>query len=119
MLECTARRLAAFFDVKPMLTPTEADQRRQITINQAEANYFVEAEEFIASETNRQRLRQLKKPFGFNNERWQQLKGLLQEGDELWEFCSSQQKWNALEVVHRLELVRKNQVIAEMVLKVS
>ncbi len=33
-------------------------------------------------------------PFGFNNHQWQELLSEMQNGDELWTFCTSDESWD-------------------------
>jgi hypothetical protein len=33
-------------------------------------------------------------PFGFNNHQWQELLAEMQNGDELWTFCTSDESWD-------------------------
>lgn len=117
-----------------MLTPTEEDQRRQVTIEQAEADYFAGVEEellevkrILDREGKRKRLRKalrkdaeqrleaLQKPFGYGNGEWEALKAQMQPGDELWEWCTSRASWNARMGNAGYELVRDGKYIASHV----
>lgn len=55
------------------------------------------------------------KPFGFNNEKWQALKSMMQPGDELWIFCSSAESWKDLAGRRGIVLLRNGEAIAEIV----
>jgi hypothetical protein len=54
-------------------------------------------------------------PFGFINDKWQALLAQMQPGDELWEFSSSQESWQALAGRAGFAVVRNGKVIASMV----
>jgi len=55
------------------------------------------------------------KPFGFNNEKWEALKSMMQPGDELWIFCSSAESWKDLAGRRGIVLLRNGEAIAEIV----
>jgi hypothetical protein len=101
------------------LIPSEAAQRRQITVEQAEADYFEEAKPYITREIDPLRRRRLEMPFGFNNEEWHEMKSMMQPGDQLWESCSSRKTWDQLMGVHEIELIRNGESIAAMILSLS
>jgi hypothetical protein len=100
-----------------MLKPGPSDQSCRITIEQAEADYFARVE--IGWFDSCSRREQLKKPFGFNNARWEELKGRIRDGDELWEFCSSEKSWDMLMGSHTIELRRDGNVVDSIVLAMN
>jgi hypothetical protein len=95
-----------------MLIPGQSSQSRQITVDQAEADYFAALTfDWLDSPARR---KQLKKPFGFINVEWEKLKAMIQCGDELWECSSDQESWDNLMGHHWIELRRGSQVIASL-----
>jgi hypothetical protein len=80
-----------------MLTPGPEDQRSRITIEEAEAEDAAERIRSVRREENHSRHEQLRKPFGYCNAQWKELKGMMQPEDELWEVCTSK------EVVGRID----------------
>ena len=58
---------------------------------------------------------QLAKPMGFANDAWEELKSLMQPGDELWEYCSSKESWRRCMGRSGLELVRNGIVVASII----
>jgi hypothetical protein len=54
-------------------------------------------------------------PFGFQNARWRELLAQMQEGDELWEFCSPEASWRQGAGRAGIALVRNGQVVASLV----
>ena len=98
-----------------MPTPSSQPQRRRITIAEAEAEYTPRGEDL-------ERVREwpeLKKPFGFLNGEWEELKSQMQEGDELWQFCTDKESWDHLFGREGIELVRDGEVIASIVTELS
>ena len=105
-----------------MLIPNERDQRRRVSVAEAEADYYAEVRQLFGSAPGRQdrnesHARTLQKPFGFQNEQWEALKAQMQPGDELWEFCSPKASWDALMGVAGYELVRGGAVIATVIIR--
>ncbi|MCI0701450.1 MAG: hypothetical protein L0241_10250 [Planctomycetia bacterium] len=58
-------------------------------------------------------------PFGFINAQWKALLAQMQPGDELWEFSSSQESWQALAGRAGIALVRTGKVVDSMVTMMS
>jgi hypothetical protein len=54
-------------------------------------------------------------PFGFINQAWLNLKSLIQEGDELWEFSSPKVTWECLVGREGIVLIRKDKEIAHII----
>jgi hypothetical protein len=52
-------------------------------------------------------------PFGFLNDKWQQLLALQQPGDELWTYSSSRDSWANLCGRAGVALVRNGVVVAQ------
>jgi hypothetical protein len=54
-------------------------------------------------------------PFGFLNDRWQELLAQMQPGDELWQFNSPKENWQGLAGRAGISLVRDGKVIDSLV----
>jgi len=54
-------------------------------------------------------------PFGFLNHAWRNLKSLITEGDELWEFSSPKKTWEYLAGAEGVALMRKGKEIAHII----
>jgi hypothetical protein len=54
-------------------------------------------------------------PFGYNNAQWQRLPSMIQDGDELWAFASSDESWDALAGREGLALVRNGKTIYDII----
>lgn len=102
--------------VSGWLKPRQRLQKRLITVDQAEANYFEEIAQREV-EANPERRARLAKPFGFCNAEWEQLKAMMQEGDELWEVCNSKWAWKDFTGYHGILLIRHGETIADIILK--
>ena len=102
-----------------MLVPSDQDQQRRVSVEQAEADYHAEIREWLASEKDKQRAETLRKPFGFANGKWEALKAQMQPGDELWEFCSARDSWAALMGRAGYELRRDGVVIAAVISRMN
>ncbi len=50
-------------------------------------------------------------PFGFLHCEWRQMVGLMQEGDELWEYRSSEHSWEHMAGRAGIALVRRGEVV--------
>lgn len=50
-------------------------------------------------------------PFGFLNDRWQDLLAPMQPGDEIWEFSSPPETWQRLSGRAGLALVRNGEIV--------
>jgi hypothetical protein len=100
-----------------MLVPGPEEQRVRITVEQSEADYF--AEVTIGWLDDSARRKQLKKPHGYNNDKWEQLKAMMQKGDELWECCSDETSWDQLMGRHWIELRRDDAVIAQITISMN
>jgi hypothetical protein len=103
---------------KPLL-PGPEDQRRRITVEEAEARYFESRKGMAKREPDEKRRKQLQLPMGFNNDNWERLKRMIEPGDELWEYCTSKRSWNELTGSAGFELIRNGEVIAEIVNKMN
>jgi hypothetical protein len=53
--------------------------------------------------------------FGFMNDRWCALLAQMQDGDELWEFCSPSESWQRLAGTAGVALVRNGEVVDSIV----
>lgn len=109
-----------------MLTPGDQDQRRQVSVQQAEARYHAEVLELLAMTAggphrldDHPRADVLRRPFGFQNERWEALKAQMRPGDELWEFCSDPASWDSLMGRAGYELRRDGIVVATIVSRLN
>jgi hypothetical protein len=50
-------------------------------------------------------------PFGFLHPEWREMVASMQEGDELWEYCSSEHSWQHLAGRAGIALIRKGEVV--------
>jgi hypothetical protein len=75
--------------------------QKRVTVAEAEAAHAVKLEHLSPDPV----------PFGYLNERWQALLARMQEGDELWEFCSSPESWAHLAGREGIALVRDGKII--------
>ena len=62
---------------------------------------------------------ELRKPFGFLNARWEELKARVQTGDQIWTFSSPPETWELVPHSFGIALVRENKVIAAVILGMS
>jgi hypothetical protein len=58
---------------------------------------------------------ELRKPFGFLNAKWEELKTRMQTGDEIWTFRSPPETWQDLAGRAGVALVREHKVIDAVV----
>lgn len=79
--------------------------KRKLTVEAAEAEHLVKDD----------RLGQEPMPFGFQNEAWKKLLSWMQEGDELWEFCSPKETWECLAGREGVALLRKGKFIGYLI----
>ena len=100
-----------------MLVPGPEDQRVRITIEQAEAEH--PGKTHFKRWDDEARREQLRKPFGYNNAQWEELKALMQPGDELWEVCTSKKLWDDLMGYHHYELCRDGVILATVVMRMN
>ncbi len=79
--------------------------QKRVTVAEAEAAHTVPMEKLGPDPV----------PFGLLNARWRALLSQLQEGDELWEFCSP--PWTSQIMAGRrgISLVRNGQIVASIV----
>ncbi|MDQ7780518.1 MAG: hypothetical protein RDV41_12555 [Planctomycetota bacterium] len=75
--------------------------QNKTTVEECEKNYLVKDE----------RLGPNPVPFGFQNQKWLELKQRMQEGDELWEYCSPPETWKAFCGRAGVCVVRNGEVI--------
>jgi len=103
--------------VPDLLIPSDHDQHRQASVEEAEADYHARVRESLAAarRKDKQRAEMLRKPFGFSNGAWEALKAQMRPGDELWEFCSARASWDALMGRAGYELRRNGRVIAGII----
>ena len=88
------------------MDPIETDWLLEhLTVDEAEAKHMVHTE----------RLGPDPVPFGFMNTQWQAMLSLMEEGDQLWSFCSTGECWNSLAGREGIALLRKGQVIETLV----
>jgi hypothetical protein len=93
-----------------MLIPSNTDQRRRITIAEAEAEHTPTGQE----PERIRRFPALAKPFGFQNDVWEALKAQMQAGDELWEYCTDRGSWQQLMGSAGIVLIRDGEVVASI-----
>jgi len=79
--------------------------KQKLTVAQAESKHMV----------SDPRLGPTPVPFGFCHAKWQNLLSKMQDGDELWEFSSSDHSWQHLAGRAGLALVRNGQIIHSIV----
>ena len=58
---------------------------------------------------------ELRKPFGFVNAKWEELKTRMQTGDEIWIFRSPPETWQDLAGTAGVALVREHKIIDAVV----
>lgn len=58
-------------------------------------------------------------PFGYQHQEWEAFKSKLQEGDELWEFCSPPETWVNLMGSEGICIVRDGEIIACIVTRMN
>ncbi len=58
---------------------------------------------------------ELRKPFGFLNAKWEELKARMRTGDEIWTFRSPPESWQDLAGRAGVALVRSNKMIDAIV----
>ncbi len=78
--------------------------QKRVTVAEAEAANMVESDQLGPDPV----------PFGFQNNEWRALLAQMQEGDELWEFCSSWESWQNLAGRAGIALVRNGEVVASV-----
>ncbi|MCX6159543.1 MAG: hypothetical protein NTY74_16300 [Ignavibacteriae bacterium] len=74
---------------------------RKLTIEEAETEHLVK-DDRLGSEPV---------PFGFNNASWKQLLSMMQNGDELWEYCSPKKTWELLMGVAGIAILRNGEIV--------
>jgi hypothetical protein len=113
-----------------VLQPTDKDQRRRVTVAEAEADYFATRRRQPPTKHDRRRSRAekgrgdlreqaLRRPMGFSNEAWERLKAEMRPGDELWEFCSARSSWDQLTGMAGYELIRDGTVVAALISRMN
>lgn len=55
------------------------------------------------------------KPFNHQYDRWQELKGMMASGDELWAFCSPAESWRMCAGRQGYAVVRGGQIIGTII----
>ncbi|MGA2174457.1 MAG: hypothetical protein ABSH38_05690 [Verrucomicrobiota bacterium] len=108
--------------------------RNRITVEQAEAKHLVDFSLGDDASEAAQRLHarrlQLARagglrldgkpvPFGLGNRQWHEFLASMQEGDELWEFCSSEFSWEHLAGRAGIALVRNGEIFDCMLTSMS
>jgi hypothetical protein len=58
-------------------------------------------------------------PFGFQNAAWEELKGEMRPGDELWLFSSDNESWQRLAGRAGVCAVRDGDVVGSLVTRIS
>ena len=76
--------------------------QKRVTVAEAEATHMVHTD----------RLGPDPIPFVFLNQSWSALLVEMQEGDELWEFCSSEESWAHLAGQEGIALLHNGEVVA-------
>lgn len=79
--------------------------KEKITREQAEAQNMVEVPRPGPSAI----------PFGFQNAEWRKIVMMMEEGDELWTFCSGSKTWQMLCGREGISLVRGGEIIENIV----
>ena len=82
---------------------------RAITVEEAEAGHPGITDDRI------QRFPEARRPFAFENPRWEALKGRMQPGDALWTFASRSESWQAHAGRSGIALVRAGKVVETLV----
>jgi hypothetical protein len=82
---------------------------RRTTVEEAERKHLVTDKRLGAKPV----------PFGFMYEKWARFKGQLREGDELWEFSSSEESWRHLAGRAGICIVRKGRIIDSIVTRLN
>jgi hypothetical protein len=72
--------------------------KNRITVAEAEAKHMVRTSAGAVA-------------FGLQNGQWRELRGLMRDGDEMWEYCSSADSWKHLAGRAGIALVRKGQIV--------
>lgn len=88
--------------------PLEWLQER-ITVQEAERMHTRAPDERSA------RIPALRKPFGFRNAQWEELKARMWPGDELWTFASPAESWRHLAGRSGIALVRNKKMVCAIV----
>jgi hypothetical protein len=83
--------------------------QKRLTVAEAEAAHMVK-NDWLGPEPV---------PFGFVNYKWRALLAEMQDGDELWEFSSSQESWARLGGRSGIALVRHGEVVRAVVTKMN
>lgn len=78
------------------LTPSEKHQKRTVTVAEVESTLTPQTSARWRSE-------------------WEKLKSQVRTGDELWEFCSSEDSWNHLMGYAGYALIRDGKEIATLI----
>jgi hypothetical protein len=81
----------------------------RITIEDAERKYTRPPDE------RSDRMPQLRKPFGFRNAQWEELKARMRPGDELWTFSSPAHFWEKKAGRCGIALVRDKKMVSAIV----
>lgn len=58
-------------------------------------------------------------PFGFNNDEWRELLAMMQDGDELWTFSTSQESWDNMAGRAGVSLVRNGEEVFCIILEMG
>jgi len=97
--------------------------RNPVTVEEAEAKHMSDLGlgEGVSESTRRARLEFARSrsipvtgkpiPFGFLHCEWREMVGSMQEGDELWEYRSSEHSWEHLAGRAGIALVRRGEVV--------
>jgi hypothetical protein len=83
--------------------------QQRITVAEAEARHMIRVD----------RLGPEPVAFGLQNDRWRDLVGEMQDGDELWEFASSPESWQQLAGRTGIALVRNGEIVASIVTRLN
>ena len=54
-------------------------------------------------------------PFGYENDKWETMKALVEDGDELWQYSTPEWTWGAFVGCAGIVLLRNDDIIAEFV----
>jgi hypothetical protein len=102
--------VAVYGSIPVRLIPTDVDQRKEISVEEADADCFSEP-------VRSRRGRIYRKPF--RNADWEAMKQKIQPGDRLYAYCTSKQSWRICMGSEGIELVRDGQIIDCILLRMN
>lgn len=93
-----------------------------VTVEEVEIKHagLTEPEAHVADEKLRaRRFEEMKRVFGFMHDRWVEFKGMIQPGDELWEFCSDKRSWQQMAGRAGYCIVRNGEIVSALCSKMN